>query len=268
MTITNKYFNKCKAVQIAIIFISIIKTFQSIAINTITVIPENICVLSIPKCGTHLLAKTIETLTSKKRVYTQSGDWDTLSYKAVSKLWPFYFIIAHLLPNEHNKKMILHYYFKGIFIIRDPRDQVISNSFWIEKHKDNAYSCFKEYSFDELVTHNISEVKNLYNTYLDWQNSPFIYTTKFENLVGSQGGGTKAAQLKEIRNIAHHLGLNVSHARLKEISDQVFENTALTFREGQIGSWKKYFTDKHKDDFKKVAGQLLIDLGYEKDLNW
>lgn len=37
---------------------------------------------------------------------------------------------------------------------------------------------------------------------------------------------------------------------------------------GQQGSWQKLFTPRDKAIFKDVAGQLLIDWGYEKDLEW
>lgn len=30
----------------------------------------------------------------------------------------------------------------------------------------------------------------------------------------------------------------------------------------------QYFSAEHKDTFKEVAGQLLIDLGYEQDFDW
>ena len=37
---------------------------------------------------------------------------------------------------------------------------------------------------------------------------------------------------------------------------------------GSIGEWKKMFNQSHKEEFKKVAGSILIDLRYERDLNW
>lgn len=37
---------------------------------------------------------------------------------------------------------------------------------------------------------------------------------------------------------------------------------------GQQGSWQKLFTSRDKAIFKDVAGQLLIDWDYEKDLEW
>lgn len=40
------------------------------------------------------------------------------------------------------------------------------------------------------------------------------------------------------------------------------------YRKGVAGDWVNYLTGANKDLFKARWGQLLIDLGYEKDLNW
>ncbi len=40
------------------------------------------------------------------------------------------------------------------------------------------------------------------------------------------------------------------------------------FRKGIAGDWKNVFTEKDKRDFKAVAGDLLIELGYEKNGGW
>lgn len=40
------------------------------------------------------------------------------------------------------------------------------------------------------------------------------------------------------------------------------------YRRGEIGAWTEYFTDEAKTWFKEEAGQALIRLGYEKDVNW
>ena len=49
---------------------------------------------------------------------------------------------------------------------------------------------------------------------------------------------------------------------------ELFFGDSVTFHKGQIGAWKTEFTENHKKLFKEIAGQLLIDLGYEKDYNW
>ena len=41
-----------------------------------------------------------------------------------------------------------------------------------------------------------------------------------------------------------------------------------TLRAGKIGEWKECFNERHKDIFKKEAGDVLILSGYENDLDW
>lgn len=43
------------------------------------------------------------------------------------------------------------------------------------------------------------------------------------------------------------------------------EDSSSFFRKGVAGDWKTVFSEKDKRDFKAVAGDLLIDLGYESD---
>ena len=40
------------------------------------------------------------------------------------------------------------------------------------------------------------------------------------------------------------------------------------FRKGVVGDWKNYLNESHKSSFKEVAGDKLIEFGYEEDLNW
>lgn len=46
------------------------------------------------------------------------------------------------------------------------------------------------------------------------------------------------------------------------------EDPKSHYRKGVAGDWVNYLVGSHKDEFKHKWGQLLIDLGYEKDLNW
>lgn len=40
---------------------------------------------------------------------------------------------------------------------------------------------------------------------------------------------------------------------------------SLTFRSSKIGSWKEEFDDELKAALRKIAGNLLIELSYEKN---
>ena len=44
--------------------------------------------------------------------------------------------------------------------------------------------------------------------------------------------------------------------------------SAIAPKDGVVGEWKNYFRKKEKDYFKQIAGDMLIDLGYEKSFDW
>ena len=46
------------------------------------------------------------------------------------------------------------------------------------------------------------------------------------------------------------------------------EDSSSFFRKGVAGDWRNVFTEKDKQIFKEVAGDILIELGYEEDNNW
>jgi lipopolysaccharide transport system ATP-binding protein len=46
------------------------------------------------------------------------------------------------------------------------------------------------------------------------------------------------------------------------------EDVASHYRKGISGDWRNYFTPQITQEFKKRFGQILIETGYEKDLNW
>ncbi len=46
------------------------------------------------------------------------------------------------------------------------------------------------------------------------------------------------------------------------------EDRAAEWRKGVSGDWRNHFTNDDKAMFKSLAGELLIELGYEKDMGW
>jgi hypothetical protein len=43
---------------------------------------------------------------------------------------------------------------------------------------------------------------------------------------------------------------------------------AVALEKGRIGSWKQLFTEIDKRKFKEIAGPILINWGYEQNLDW
>jgi hypothetical protein len=132
---------------------------------------------------------------------------------------------------------------------------------------DSIMSLIKDFKLYRVGWKDIGNVFELYNSFMPWVFNDKFLSIRFEDLVGPNGGGTLESQQKTIYEIADFIGVRVDEKRITDVVNDIFGGTP-TFNEGQIDGWKKYFTDEHKKAFKKVAGRLLIDLGYEKDLNW
>jgi hypothetical protein len=97
---------------------------------------------------------------------------------------------------------------------------------------------------------------------------PRFCAVTFEELVGSKGGGSEIRQRRAIRRIATHLRLHLPVRDLNYIAGKAFSVDSPTFRRGRIGSWREEMTTAHKLAFKEIAGQLLVELGYEEDFDW
>ena len=90
---------------------------------------------------------------------------------------------------------------------------------------------------------------------------------KFEELVGPMGGGSEEAQRDAVARVAEHLEVPLDDRKLRAVQSDLF-GSGRTFRKGQAGGWRREFSEEHKRATKEVAGDLLVELGYEKDLRW
>lgn len=250
-------------------------------VQTKNIHTKTIVGVTIPKCGSHMLKKCI-TMLVRKRFSWAGGDFTRITKHALQNQKNG-ILFAHAPYTQENKNAVDSNDCNVVFIYRDPRDMVVSFAFWLKKRRRR----FNKFTPQELMKELISDmslikgasgwhnpivstfkgIDDFYAHYLLWIDNPKVYATTFEKLVGPKGGGDAALQLQEVENIVAHLELEVSQEKIKEVINKMFGHS-LTFRKGQIGSWKEHFTPEMKELFKEVAGQLLIDLGYEKDFDW
>lgn len=166
------------------------------------------------------------------------------------------------------------------FLIRDPRDWVIS----VIKHPPisgvDIYGnpigdkSFLSLDMDQKIHYVIQgtpwyySAPEVFEKFLPWMQSPICCTLRFEALLGPRGGLYSAKeQMDELKKIANALKLDVSDEMLLEAFEASF-GKGVVFSKGKAGSWKEHFNEEHKNHFKEVFGDLLIELGYEKDHNW
>jgi hypothetical protein len=55
---------------------------------------------------------------------------------------------------------------------------------------------------------------------------------------------------------------------IQVLAEHIDPGRSPTFRSGRVGGWKEQFSPENKRLFKDVAGELLIRLGYESNLDW
>jgi hypothetical protein len=61
---------------------------------------------------------------------------------------------------------------------------------------------------------------------------------------------------------------SASFERLSRGRERGQEDPSSFYRKGVAGDWRNYFSEEDRRVFKEEAGELLIRLGYEDDLDW
>jgi hypothetical protein len=82
-----------------------------------------------------------------------------------------------------------------------------------------------------------------------------------ERLAGFLGADTRGKAVQQAVGAA-------SFEKLSKGRERGQEDTSSFYRKGVAGDWRNYFTARDKEIYKEEAGELLIRLGYERDLNW
>lgn len=244
---------------------------------------STILINSIPKCGTHLVQKCVEMLTGKKQTWVGTkktnefytgNDLPIILYKLKKLSWGHY-MFAHLTYGEELEESLANLNYRVFFVYRDPRGQIASLARWWIKTGHNIdndlnktlLSLIEEDTLYKYRWKNIKNINDLYMEFMPWAFNPNFCVIRFEDLVGAQGGGSTTKQYETVSRIAKYLKLNRTTQEIQSICNQLFGGTS-TFSQGQIDGWKQYFTKEHKVAFKKITGNLLIELGYENNNNW
>jgi hypothetical protein len=84
---------------------------------------------------------------------------------------------------------------------------------------------------------------------------------EIERLLGFLGVDTNERLVESCVNSA-------SFEKLSRGRQRGQEDPSSFYRKGVAGDWRNYFTEEDRRVFKEEAGELLIQLGYEEDLDW
>ncbi|WLD93484.1 sulfotransferase domain-containing protein [Alkalihalobacillus sp. AL-G] len=245
---------------------------------------EPFFVNSIAKSGTHLLKQLIEGIPSIKHydsIYQGTYPLQYQKYKTIlSNIPPNHFVNGHLYYSRQYMGLFNSLNLKQIFLYRDPRDIVVSYAYFFMKLKNNpTRRFFVENNYDvkgrcvalingfECGYVSRMNINDWYRQFLGWKYANNVLPISYESLVESSKSQKKVLmnmiRFLNIENVPGYMKLTA-----KEMQNSVQPQKSPTYRKGKSGDWKVEFDDATKDQFKKVAGDLLIELGYEKDYNW
>ncbi len=184
------------------------------------------------------------------------------------------YILGHITWNPDLAPLLSELEIAHIAIIRDPRAVVASLLAFILDTRGMPQPHFLEADFkllsnrerlDLLLNGGYAPEANVqiqgfaavYRAMLAWQNEPDCLLIRFEDLIGSQGGGSEQRQQQTMIKIAQHLGCDVTSPM-----PTVYNSTARTFRQGSIDSWKNSLDASTVDYLTDYCEPLCYEAGY------
>lgn len=260
-----------------------------------------ILVNSVPKAGTHLLMGVLDALPGVRSSWTHLGarelvrsdvhnapvllnsadhlDWERVRRRlCAAKLGQY--STGHLFPYPELFAVLAELDYRVVFVNRDPRDIVVSMSAYridLKRHPQRTrYEGLPDFEARLLATiAGFEPVGSLPGSapfgerlasYVGWLNAPLTIVSRFEQLVGPRGGGSKTAQIEGIGQIADHIGLPLTNAEVEPIAATTWSASSATFRVGASGGWREVFTDRVTNAFRaQVGDDLLRTFGYEPE---
>ena len=173
--------------------------------------------------------------------------------------------------------------YRGVHIIRDPRDIMISGMFYHQKSSEPQLHRPREEFGGASYQQKLNSIESLYEQ-LDFEmrnaalhttrdmaawdyRNPRFMEVKYEDLIADE-------DLTRFREIFAFLGfrdraipmcLEIAYDK-SLFSGKV--KKSLHVRSGESNQWQEHLTEAHRRSFLELHGDLLVRLGYEEDDSW
>ena len=165
------------------------------------------------------------------------------------------------------------------FIYRDPRDLLVSQVYFAtEMREEHGMHAYYQSLPDVAARLKVAitgidqdglrmvSVRERYAGVFQWLKQPSVMCIRFEDLMDRRD-----ATLNRMLDQVEKTGYKIPTPRAKSIrvlTEAIQPKKSHTFRSGKTGGWRKHFSNEHKALFKEVAGDLLVQLGYEQSNDW
>ena len=172
--------------------------------------------------------------------------------------------------------------YRGVHIIRDPRDLIVSGCFyhqkssekWLHRPNDqwqgltyqekiNSYNNFD----DKLLFEMENSAQRNINRILSWNyHNPQFYEIKYERLIKD----FDLLLFHEIFSFLGFPGSAIPNVLMIAYKNSLFSGdiTSTHIRSGKTSQWKQYFKPIHKKRFIELFDDCLVKLDYEVNNEW
>jgi len=246
---------------------------------------------AMPKSGSHLINQVLQGLTQigpfvnsgfppVNRTETNEKLSDDAILQNINQMRPGDIGYGYINANEPFLTALTAPGRATIFVYRDPRDMIISHIFYAtqlyEDHWMHQYYTETLQTMEERINaaiegvqaagSELTPVRRRYEGYLGWLDQPAVLSLRFEELILE-----REAAFKRLLDYLEQRGYQPRVDRSRAVAalgQAIVPKKSGTFRKGKPGNWQEYFTEANKALFKEKAGDLLIQLGYEKTADW
>ena len=246
---------------------------------------------SFPKSGTHLLDQIVGALPDRRNYgaflssmtssFRFTRRTSAESCRFLESTAPGEIVRAHLFFDPEvcdaaTARRFVHY-----FIYRDLRDVVLSEAHyyrsinrWHRLHRrfrdapsiDAALQLAIEGIDDPTGRIYYPDIGARFRHYEQWAKSPQTFAVRFEDLT-SEGRNEVVRSM-----INYYLDRCTRKGDADALTSHAIANItpekSHTFRKGKKGGWSEAFNERHRETFKRLAGDLLIEHGYELSSDW
>lgn len=246
---------------------------------------------SFPKSGTHLVFQIVDGLPKATNFgaflssMTSSFQFRERSPENASRFIrgfvPGEIVRGHLFYNVQNAADLAAKNVVHLFAYRDPRAVVLSEAHYLREmnrwHKLAPY--FQKLpGIDDAIMLSITgfnppvaglEYPNIaarFARYQGWLKRDDCLAIRFEDLA-SEGRDAAIRRLAEFYSSRCASPIDID-AAVAAMAACIAPEKSHTFRSGKKAGWQSEFNAEHRRRFDELAGDLLIDLGYETNHDW
>ena len=254
--------------------------------------PPKVVALSMPKAGTHLLSRVLGLLPSmmfsglhlsEEAVFDLRSESVDFDHGAVSRMLDRcndgQYMTAHFPHSDSLVSLFAKTGASPLVIVRDPRDVAVSYVHYVcsePRHFHHHYFTTQFDTFEDRLTATLQgfepgprrqlglrSLRSNIDRYLPWIGAG-VTIVRFEDLVGQRGGGSSAAQVHAVGQIAAAVNRPLGQVEIQAIAERAFAPRARTFRAGKANAWPSALSSRHLELCAAELDDVIEAFGYPK----